>query len=68
MIRGEWIVWVEKWKMVDTTIEKIPKNAQTALIVCQFDLFLYIYILLKIVCTIPITNASVERSFQLLED
>lgn len=66
MIQSEWTVWVKKWKMVDTTIEKIPKNALTALKVCQFDLFPNIYILLKILCTIPITTASVERSFSTL--
>jgi len=47
--------------------EKIPENALTALKVCQFDLFPNnINILLKIVCTIPITTASVERSFSTL--
>lgn len=66
MIQGEWTVWVEKWKMVDTTIEKIPKNALSALKVCQVDLFPNIYILLKILCTVPITTASVERSFSTL--
>lgn len=66
MIEGEWKLWVEKWKMIDTTIQKIPKNALTALKVCEFDLFPNIYILLKILCTIPITTASVERSFSTL--
>lgn len=37
-----------------------------ALKVCQFDLFPNIYITLKILCTIPITTASVESSFSTL--
>lgn len=35
----------------------------TALKMCQFDLFYNMYILLKILCTVSITTATVERSF-----
>lgn len=66
IIEGKWKIWVKKWKICDLFIEKIPINVMTALKVCQFYLFPNMHILLKILCTIPFTTATVERSFPTL--
>jgi hypothetical protein len=51
--------------MVFISNEKIQKYALDALKICQPDLFpsIYIYILLKMLCILPITTASAESSF-----
>jgi hypothetical protein len=46
--------------------EKIPQYALDALKICQPDLFSNKYILLKMLCILPITTASVERSYSTL--
>lgn len=57
---------MEKWKSCNTSGEKIPKKALTALRLCQPALFPNMNVLLKILCILPITTASVERSFSTL--
>lgn len=67
IIQSKQILQIEKWKMFDITIEQFSKNTLKALKVSQFGLFLNVYILLKILCNIPITSMNVEKSFSTLE-
>ncbi|XP_029345792.1 uncharacterized protein LOC103308300 [Acyrthosiphon pisum] len=67
IIEGEWRLWRSKWKLFcSNSSDSIPKNAIEALKKCNKDEFPTIYVLLKILCTIPVTTASVERSFSTL--
>lgn len=66
IIEGEWRLWVNKWKLHGLNSGNIPKNAIEALKACKKDEFPNINVLLKILCTIPITTATVERSFSTL--
>lgn len=67
IIEGEWRLWKSKWKLFSLdSSNSIPKNAIEALKKCNRNEFPTIHVLLKILCIIPVTTASVERSFSTL--
>ena len=45
---------------------QLPDNPLDALNECDSRLFPNVYILLKIICTIPVTSCEAERSFSTL--
>ncbi|KAJ8881868.1 hypothetical protein PR048_018354 [Dryococelus australis] len=53
-----------KWK---NSKDELPKDAITALMKCEEILFPNLHILLKILATLPVTAASLERSFSTLK-
>ena len=60
-IKGEYTVWRAKWS---AEVER-PDNALDALASCP-EHYPKIKFLLKILCTLPVTTASAERSFSML--
>jgi len=63
------LLTAEKFKLWYTFVAKnemYPKNPIDALITCDKILFPTIYLLLKILVTLPITTSSAERSFSTL--
>lgn len=60
---GEWSLWRERWKN-DTGK---PKTAIDALAQCDKELFPNMYTLFTIFAVIPVSTASVERSFSKLK-
>ncbi|XP_063219757.1 52 kDa repressor of the inhibitor of the protein kinase-like isoform X1 [Bacillus rossius redtenbacheri] len=64
MFKGEWDLWKMKWK---NSKDELPKDAITALKKCEEMLFPNLHILLEILASLPVTTASVERSFSTLK-
>ena len=58
-IEGEFEVWQSKWARV----KEPPSNAVEALEICDEQVFPNLYRLLVILCTLPVTTATAERSF-----
>jgi len=53
--------WVNKWKKED--VSTVPSSAIEALCACHADIYPNVYILLTILCTLPVSTATSERSF-----
>jgi len=62
VVKSEIDTWRDKWK--DTT--SVPQNAIEALNACNRELFPSIFKLLRVLTTLPVTSAHVERSFSRL--
>jgi hypothetical protein len=60
---GEWEIWRQKWRGV----EKKPACTIDGLDECDRDLFPNVHILLKMLALLPVSTASVERSFSNLK-
>lgn len=56
-------MWKEKLKIT----KKNPKSGLEALQLCKPSIFPNIYILLKILCTLPVSTATPERTFSCLK-
>ena len=56
--------WRVHWQGFDS--ENKPDTPAQALIACNKDIYPNVYTLLKIVCTIPLTTASSERSISVI--
>ncbi|KAJ8890602.1 hypothetical protein PR048_010111 [Dryococelus australis] len=61
---GEWDLWTVEWK---NSKDELLKDAITALMKCEETLFPNLHILLEILATLPLSTASVERSFSTLK-
>ena len=55
-----------KHKFMHCEPYQLPDNPLDALNKCDSRLFPNVYILLKIICTIPVTSCEAERSFSAL--
>lgn len=62
-VNTEYEIWQQMWK----SSQNRPKSVTAALEKCDKQLFPNIHTLLRIIATIPITNASGERSFSTLK-
>lgn len=58
-IEGEFQIWKKKWSKSTT----VPANAIDTFKLCSKVAFPNLYILLHILCTLPVTTATAERSF-----
>jgi len=57
-------IWKEKMKrMVTQDNEMLPSNALHAIKHCDPVIFPNIFVLLKVLCTLPVSTATPERSF-----
>ncbi|XP_017465537.1 PREDICTED: 52 kDa repressor of the inhibitor of the protein kinase-like [Rhagoletis zephyria] len=69
-LKGEMTHWQYFWKQKTTNISKenseIPLTALETLELCDKDVYPTIHALLRILCTMCVTNASAERSFSTL--
>lgn len=63
IVRNEYRLWREKFKDAQT----LPNNAIQAIHLCSSIYFPNIYKLLQILCTLPVTTASNERTFSSLK-
>lgn len=61
-------MWREKWKNVElsNTNTNLPLISSVALKECDNDVYPFIHFFLKLLTTLPISNASAERSFSAL--
>lgn len=62
-LKGEFELWQMKWE----TETVIPTNSLDTLLNCPVDIFPNVYTILKIFTILPVTTASVERSFSTLK-
>lgn len=62
-IRGEWELWQLKWM----SEKNKPNSAIESLALCDKKLYPNIYTMLKILAVLPVSTASVERSFSTLK-
>lgn len=62
LLEGELLLWKEKCKR----LPEFPNTAVESLQACDPQFFPNIHILLKILCTLPISVATAERSFSCL--
>ncbi|XP_025407070.1 52 kDa repressor of the inhibitor of the protein kinase-like [Sipha flava] len=62
-LKGEFELWQMKWE----TETVIPTNSLDTLLNCPADIFPNICTILKIFSILPVTTASVERSFSTLK-
>lgn len=68
VLEGEWDLWVLKWKKTKTlNPEAIPRYAVDALKESSNCIFPNISILLELLAVLPVSTASVERSFSTLK-
>ena len=58
---AEYERWLQKWQNIDS--EKLPTNAIDALTSCSNDFFPNVRTLQIIAATIPVTTATLERTF-----
>ncbi|GBO13417.1 hypothetical protein AVEN_23865-1 [Araneus ventricosus] len=58
------MLWKEKWSQENS--ENLPKTAISSLEKCHKTFFPNIYILLKLLAVLPVSVATVERSFSSL--
>ena len=58
-IQGEFEIWQTKWGKT----KESPSNAVEALDLCDKEVFPNLHILFVILCTLPVTTATAERSF-----
>ena len=56
--------WRVSWQSTD--MENMPGTAAEALISCNSELYPNVYALLKIVCTLPVTTSTCERSISVI--
>ncbi|XP_022181482.1 52 kDa repressor of the inhibitor of the protein kinase-like [Myzus persicae] len=66
LIQNELNLWFTKWKRHESEGENIPNNGLEALISCPESVFPNIHYILNIICSLPISVASAERSFSTL--
>lgn len=64
-VKAEFLLWCEKWKNTEKVSR--PKNVLEALDSCDAKFFPNIHNLIKILCTLPISTASAERSFSTMK-
>ncbi|XP_060874342.1 52 kDa repressor of the inhibitor of the protein kinase-like [Metopolophium dirhodum] len=64
LLKNEFEFWKQKWSNEENNL---PKNALDTLSKCPEDLFPHINILLKLLAILPVSTASVERSFSSLK-
>lgn len=64
IVQSEFMLWKEKWIKLETV--NLPKTAICSLERCDKNSFPNIYILLKLLAVLPVTVATVERSFSTL--
>ncbi|GBM63956.1 repressor of the inhibitor of the protein kinase [Araneus ventricosus] len=64
VMQSEFMLWKEKWSQEKS--ENLPKTAISSLENCDKTFFLNIYILLKLLTVLPVSVATVERSFSSL--
>lgn len=55
------------WHALLEKNEQQPKNGLEVLRLCKNEIFLNIYHLLKILCTLPVSTATLERTFSCLK-
>jgi len=55
------------WKRKLNKCEKLPKSGLQALIMCDKQIYPNIFLLLKILCTLPVSTTSPERMFSTLK-
>jgi len=65
-LRGELIMWREKWENAERANLNLPTISSEALKACDEDVYPFIHLFLKLLTTLPISNASAERSFSAL--
>lgn len=65
-LRSEVTHWKKKWEENIKNEVKLPTKALNVLQSFERDIYPIIYTLLKILCIMPVTNASSERSFSTL--
>ncbi|GBN81036.1 repressor of the inhibitor of the protein kinase, partial [Araneus ventricosus] len=61
VVKSEFMLWKEKWSQEKS--ENLPKIAISSLEKCDKTFFPNIYILLKLLAVLPVSVATVERSF-----
>ncbi|GBM30299.1 repressor of the inhibitor of the protein kinase [Araneus ventricosus] len=64
VVQSEFMSWKEKWSQEKS--ENLPKTAISSLKKCDKTFFPNIYILLKLLAVVPVSVATVERSFSSL--
>ncbi|GBL85156.1 hypothetical protein AVEN_221363-1 [Araneus ventricosus] len=64
VVQSEFMLWKEKWSQEKS--ENLPKTAISSLEKCDKTFFLNIYILLKLLTVLPVSVATVEKSFSSL--
>ena len=61
IVRSEYDLWIGQWSKAN--LDKLPKTAIESFNLCNASLYPTPKQLLKILCTLPVTVASAERSF-----
>ncbi|GBM17890.1 hypothetical protein AVEN_111048-1 [Araneus ventricosus] len=61
VVQSEFMLWKEKWSQEKS--ENLPKTAISSLENCDKTFFPNIYILLKLLAVLPVSFATVEKSF-----
>ncbi|GBM83972.1 repressor of the inhibitor of the protein kinase, partial [Araneus ventricosus] len=64
VVQSEFMLWKEKWSLEKS--ENLPKTAISSLEKCDKTFFPNIYILLKLLAVLPVSVATLERSFSSL--
>ncbi|XP_039298901.1 52 kDa repressor of the inhibitor of the protein kinase-like [Nilaparvata lugens] len=65
-LNAEMAHWRNKWQRYNKEGLPLPTNALNVLRECEKDIYPTIHFLLRVLCTLPVSNASSERSFSTL--
>ncbi|XP_061706345.1 zinc finger MYM-type protein 1-like [Cydia pomonella] len=66
LLKDEMLLWRVKWKQHKEREQELPATAVDILAGCNKDAFPIVYNFICILATLPVTNASAERSFSSL--
>ena len=66
LIRAEITQWRQQWQKVVENRKEVPTTAIDGFINCDSDFYPVISKLLQILCTLPVSVATAERSFSTL--
>ena len=62
MVELEYRMWVEKWKRLAVEGHVIPSTVSESLVACDGNFYPNIQVILKLLCTLPVTSSECERS------
>lgn len=67
IVSNDSLVELKLWQSKIKRHGKIPNTGLEALDICNQDIYPNIYFLLKVLCTLPVSTSSPERTFSTLK-
>ena len=62
MLDTEYRMWVEKWQRLVGEGQMLPSSVAESLVACDGNFYPNIRVILKLLCTLPVTTSECERT------